>query len=147
VVAVAIFVPRAGSLHQKSPDPSMQNHITTLLIPVPQGGPTMRDKDDPIRYTIDDDTRQLIEAVLNNSETLADCQWDADSADDIRLLNRELGERFGIEYHTINIEESEDGDGNLTLTIKEQREADDRGHFRPKLVIDNDTDGFPDNDN
>ena len=107
----------------------------------------MQDKDDPIRYTIDTDTRELIEAVLNNSETLADCQWDADSADDIRLLNRELGERFGIEYHTINIEESEDGDGNLTLTIKEQREADDRGHFRPKLVIDNDTDGFPDNDN
>ena len=67
----------------------------------------MRDKDDPIRYTIDDDTRELIEAVLNNSETLADCQWDADSADDIRSLNRELGERFGIEYSTINIEESE----------------------------------------
>jgi hypothetical protein len=125
----------------------MPHHTTTLLIPVPQGEPTMRDEDDPIRYTIDEDTIKLLEAVLNNSETLADCQWDADSADDIRLLNRELGERFGIEYTNLEIEESEDGDGNLTLTIKEQREADDRGHFRPKLIVDNDTDGFPDNDN
>jgi len=107
----------------------------------------MRDDNDPIRYTIDEDTIKLLEAVLNNSETLADCQWDAESADDIRLLNRELGERFGIEYTNLEIEESEDGDGNLTLTIKEQREADDRGHFRPKLIVDNDTDGFGDNDN
>ena len=70
----------------------------------------MRDNDDPIRYTIDEDTIKLLEAVLNNSETLADCQWDSDSADDIRLLNRELGERFGIEYTSLEIEESEDGD-------------------------------------
>lgn len=107
----------------------------------------MRDNDDPIRYTIDEDTIKLLGEVLSYSEQQADCQIDEDASDHIRLLNRELGERFGIEYTNLEIEESEDGDGNLTLTLKEQREADDRGHFRPKLIVDNDTNGFPDNDN
>ena len=113
----------------------------TIFIPVPQGGPTMRDDDDPIRYTIDKDTIELLEAVLNNSERLADAQWEDDSADEIRLLNRELGDRFGLEYTDLTIIEGEDGDGNLQLTIKEHAEANNGNGFRPKLVVDN-SDGF-----
>ena len=78
----------------------------------------MNDNKPPRVYEVDTETQELLEEVLSYSETLADCQLDEEDRDYIRSRNRELGERFGLEYTEVYIETDEDAEGNPRLTVK-----------------------------
>ena len=103
--------------------------------------------DKPILYSIDDETKELLTEMLNLLEGLADLQMTDESTEEMRLLNRSVGERFGIEFSEIVIESDKDGDGNPRFTVKAYREKESSpreagSHLR--LVSDNDKKGVPD---
>ena len=47
-------------------------------------------------YTLDDQTRELLEQVLNMAQTTVDCQYDDAIADSMQLILQETAELFGI---------------------------------------------------
>ena len=48
----------------------------------------------------------------------ADAQVDQETEYEIRLINRELGDKFGLTLPTVEAIESKDADGNLVITLK-----------------------------
>ena len=107
----------------------------------------MTDDTKPMVYSVDDETKGLLTELLNLAEGLADLQMTDESTDELRLLNRMVGERFGIEFSEIVVESDQDSDGNPRFTVKSYREKEDipreaGSHLR--LVSDNDVKGAPD---
>ena len=107
----------------------------------------MTDDTKPMVYSVDDETKGLLTELLNITEGLADLQMTDESTEELRLLNRMLGERFGIEFSEIVLESDQDSDGNPRFTVKSYREKEDPpreagSHLR--LVSDNDVKGEPD---
>ena len=107
----------------------------------------MNDNEGPLVYSVDDETKELLTELLNLVEGLADLQMTEEATEELRLLNRMVGERFGIEFSEIVIESDKDGDGNPRFTVKAYREKDPfpreaGSHLR--LVSDNDKKGAPD---
>ena len=68
------------------------------------------DTDEPTVYSVDDDTKELLTELLNLIEGLADLQMTEESTAEMRLLNRMVGERFGIEFSEIVLESDKDSD-------------------------------------
>ena len=107
----------------------------------------MNDNMEPTIYSVDDETKGLLTELLNLVEGLADLQMTDESTEEMRLLNRMVGERFGIEFSEIVLESDKDSEGNPRFTVKAYREKDllprEAGsHLR--LVSDNDKKGAPD---
>ena len=107
----------------------------------------MTDDKGPMVYSVDDETKGLLTELLNITEGLADLQMTDESTEELRLLNRMLGERFGIEFSEIVLESDQDSDGNPRFTVKSYREKEEApreagSHLR--LVSDNDVKGAPD---
>tara|TARA_B100001559_G_C16294463_1_gene526670 strand:- start:109 stop:465 length:357 start_codon:yes stop_codon:yes gene_type:complete len=75
-------------------------------------------------YEVDDETKELLSALMNYMEMFSDAQVDQETAYELRLLNQELGKKFGITLTEIDIEESVDAEGNLNITLKKNREQD-----------------------
>lgn len=95
--------------------------------------------DEPILYSVDDETKQLLTELLNLVEGLADLQMTDEATEELRLLNRMVGERFDIEFSEIVVESDQDSDGNPRFTVRTYREpraADKPSYLR--LVSDND---------
>lgn len=109
--------------------------------------------DEPILYSVDDETKQLLTELLNLVEGLADLQMTDEATEELRILNRMVGERFDIEFSEIVVESDKDSDGNPRFTVKTYRSKDEEADERPsylRLVSDNDLKGAPDgmpNDN
>ena len=114
----------------------------------------MNDNIEPTIYSVDDETKGLLTELLNLVEGLADLQMTEESTDELRLLNRMVGERFGIEFSEIVLESDQDSEGNPRFTVKSYREeprATDKPSYL-RLVSDNDnppkaTDGASKGDN
>ena len=112
----------------------------------------MTDDTKPMVYSVDDETKGLLTELLNLVEGLADLQMTEESTDELRLLNRMVGERFGIEFSEIVLESDQDSEGNPRFTVKSYREepkATDKPSYL-RLVSDNDnppkaTDGASNN--
>ncbi len=75
-------------------------------------------------YIVDIETKELLVATMNFIEMFADAQVDQETEYEIRLVNRELGAKFGLTLPTIEAIESKDADGNPTLTFKQNEEQD-----------------------
>jgi len=109
--------------------------------------------DKPILYSIDDETKELLTEMLNLLEGLADLQMTDESTEEMRLLNRSVGERFGIEFRDIVLESDQDSDGNPRFTVMSYKEPNlrrDPSEYL-RLVSNRDlegaSDGVPKNDN
>lgn len=108
---------------------------------------TMTDDKGPMVYSVDDETKEILTEFLNLIEGLADLQMTDEATDELRLLNRDVGARFGIEFRDIVLESDEDSDGNPRFTVKSYRDKVELADKRPsylKLVSDNDVKGAPD---
>ena len=68
-------------------------------------------------YSIDDETRALLESVMNTAEMAADLQVDDDVRADLKELIMELGRRFSMTASTIQIEEHYNEDGSIDVKI------------------------------
>ena len=75
-------------------------------------------------YVVDLETKELLSAMMNFMEMFADAQVDQETEYEIRLINRDLGKKFGITHPEIEVEESLDADGNPTITLKQNKEQD-----------------------
>ena len=107
----------------------------------------MNDDTGPTIYSVDDETKGLLTELLNLVEGLADLQMTDESTEEMRLLNRMVGERFGIEFSEIVLESDKDSEGNPRFTVKSYRDKEELADKRPsylKLVSDNDSKGAPD---
>ena len=107
----------------------------------------MTDDKGPMVYSVDDETKGLLTELLNLVEGLADLQMTDESTEEMRLLNRMVGERFGIEFSEIVLESDKDSEGNPRFTVKSYRDKVELADKRPsylKLVSDNDVKGAPD---
>ena len=107
----------------------------------------MNDNEGPLVYSVDDETKELLTELLNLVEGLADLQMTDESTEEMRLLNRMVGERFGIEFSEIVLESDKDSEGNPRFTVKTYRSKDEVADERPsylRLVSDNDKKGTPD---
>ena len=58
----------------------------------------MTDDKGPMVYSVDDETKEILTEFLNLIEGLADLQMTDEATDELRLLNRDVGARFGIEF-------------------------------------------------
>ena len=83
----------------------------------------MNDKTLP--YIVDLETKELLVATMNFIEMFADAQVDQETEAEIRIINRELGDKFGLKRKEVEVEESVDADGNPTITLKQNREQDE----------------------
>lgn len=81
-------------------------------------------------YHLDDDTQELVEIVLTWAQELADLQKDDEAQADMQNLLLDLAERFHIQRNTVNIEETEDDNGDIHLKIRVEREP-----IEPKLTL------------
>ena len=107
----------------------------------------MTDDEGPMVYSVDDETKEILTEFLNLIEGLADLQMTDEATEELRLLNRDVGARFGIEFRDIVLESDEDSDGNPRFTVKSYRDKVELADKRPsylKLVSDNDVKGAPD---
>ena len=77
-------------------------------------------------YEVDDDTKELLSALMNYIEQFADAQVDQETGYELRLLNQELGKKFDMQLTEIDIEESYDADGNLSITLKQNNQQDEQ---------------------
>ena len=113
----------------------------------------MTDDTKPMVYSVDDETKGLLTELLNLVEGLADLQMTEESTDELRLLNRMVGERFGIEFSEIVVESDQDSDGNPRFTVMSYKEPSSRRDPSEylRLVSNRDlegaSDGVPKNDN
>ena len=64
---------------------------------------------DEITYDVDEDTRELLTEVLTLAQRVVDLQYDDDSADQLESVCVEVGRRFGIESHTMDVTETDEG--------------------------------------
>tara|TARA_Y100001978_G_scaffold202700_1_gene224742 strand:- start:914 stop:1159 length:246 start_codon:yes stop_codon:yes gene_type:complete len=70
-----------------------------------------------------------------------------EATEELRLLNRDVGARFGIEFTDIVLESDQDSDGNPRFTVKSYRTKEELADKRPsylRLVSDNDKQGASD---
>ena len=107
----------------------------------------MTDDKGPMVYSVDDETKEILTEFLNLIEGLADLQMTDEATEELRLLNRDVGARFGIEFRDIVLESDEDSDGNPRFTVKIYRDKVELAYKRPsylKLVSDNYVKGAPD---
>ena len=112
----------------------------------------MTDDTKPMVYSVDDETKEILTEFLNLIEGLADLQMTDEATEELRLLNRDVGARFGIEFTDIVLESDQDSEGNPRFTVKTYREkpsATDKPSYL-RLVSDNDnppkaTDGASNN--
>jgi len=81
---------------------------------------------------IDLETKELLVASLNHLEMFADAQVDQETEYEIRLINRELGDKFGLTLPTVEAIESKDADGNLVITLKANKEKDSEASSNAK---------------
>ena len=89
-----------------------------------------------MKYEIDDETRGLLEEVLQLAQRVVDLQYNDDTADDLQLILEETADRFGIRQTEVIVED--DGAGKLTITLRADEE-----HAKPAkptltIVADND---------
>ena len=75
-------------------------------------------------YQVDDDTKELLSALMNYIEMFADAQVDQETGYELRLLNCELGKKFNMKLTEIEVVESEDAEGNPSFTLKQNRKQD-----------------------
>ena len=64
---------------------------------------------DEITYDVDEDTRELLTEVLTLAQRVVDLQYDDDSADSLEAVCIEVGRRFGIESHVMDVTETDEG--------------------------------------
>ena len=96
-----------------------------------------------MKYTIDEETRELVEALIHLAQIAAQAQIDEDAQDDAYSLMNAVADTFGIERHEVTIDETEHEDGSLTLHIRT-----DEVKPKPTLtVISNDNLNTNDNSN
>ena len=66
-------------------------------------------------YDIDDDTRELLEEVLQFAQRLVDLQYDDETADAMQTILEELADRFGIQQTEISV--TTDEHGKITIDL------------------------------
>lgn len=74
-----------------------------------------------IEYTIDDETREMVEAALNCMMVVADAQINEDAADALVLIADTLADRFGVEKIDQEVHDGVDENGDPVTVIREVR--------------------------
>ncbi len=69
------------------------------------------------KYTLDDDTRELLEIILNWSAHYTELQAHEETQQDMAALIQETAQAFGIPYKTVHVEEIENPDGTVKLDV------------------------------
>ena len=82
-----------------------------------------------MKYEIDDDTRELLEEVLQLAQRVVDLQYNDAIAADLQLILDETAERFGIRQTELIVDD--DGAGKITITVMREPEPT----TKPKLTI------------
>lgn len=82
-----------------------------------------------MKYEIDDDTRELLEEVLQLAQRVVDLQYNEAIEADLQLILDETAERFGIRQTQLIVDD--DGEGKITITVKSEPEPTPK----PKLTI------------
>ena len=85
-----------------------------------------------VKYSVDDETRALIEDVLGMAQRVVDLQYDDNTGDDLQAILLEVAHRFGIPTQEVDVKVSEDG--VITAAIKPQEPTQPLKDTRPKLV-------------
>ena len=73
-----------------------------------------------MKYEIDDETRGLLEEVLQLAQRVVDLQYNDDIADDLQTILEETADRFGIRQTEVIVED--DGAGKLTITLRAEEQ-------------------------
>lgn len=79
---------------------------------------------DPIKptYTLDDETRSVLEAALNLLAQVAEMQITDEGLVNVYAIANDLADRFGIESRVANITQNDDG--TVTVTYTEEEDDD-----------------------
>ena len=93
-------------------------------LPIDQGANGDSALSDNKTIFVDLETKELLVASLNHLEMFADAQVDQETEYEIRQINRELGDKFGLKRTEVLTEEGVDAEGNPTLTFKQNEEQD-----------------------
>jgi len=75
-----------------------------------------------MKYEIDDDTRELLEAALNMLASVAEMQATDEGLAAVYSLANQIADTFGIESRVATVEEL---DGKLIVTYTEETDDDD----------------------
>lgn len=73
-----------------------------------------------MKYEIDDETRGLLEEVLQLAQRVVDLQYNDEIADDLQIILEETADRFGIRQTEVIVED--DGAGKLTITLRAEEQ-------------------------
>ena len=95
------------------------------------------DTEKPPTYSIDTETRQMVEAALNMVAQASSMQIQEESAESLIALCDAIADRFGIDSHDIEVR---DGEHTTLITVYETQDKK-----RPKLTV-IDGDKTPDDD-
>jgi len=74
-------------------------------------------------YTVDEETRTLLEAALNMMSQVAEQQVTDEGLATVYAMANDIAERFGIESRVAHVEQALDG--TITVTYTEEDEDDD----------------------
>ena len=83
-------------------------------------------------YNIDDETQEMLEAVLNMVAQTSTLQITDEGAEGLINLCDAIAERFGIEGRDITIDSVQDSEGNSKLITVYERKASNSN--KPKLT-------------
>lgn len=86
---------------------------------------------DEKRYSLDEDTEELVELILNWAQDTAEIQKDDDVRNDMIQDIQELARRFQITQNIVTIDETELENGDVQLKIHVEREEPKK----PKLRV------------
>ena len=75
-----------------------------------------------MKYQIDSETREHLEALLNMAVQVAELQYDDTARDGMYTIIEQVAEQFGIPKLYIETEQEVDSEGNTHITVKTTEE-------------------------
>lgn len=93
----------------------------------------MTQKQDPPYYEIDQETRDMLEALLNLTGGVADLQMDDVSREDVYALGDEIATRFGVPLVKVDAELGKTQDGEEVTVLRFRSDLTES--MPPKLTI------------
>ena len=81
---------------------------------------------------LQEDEQEILEAVLNLAQITADSQLDDDAKEDAQTVIEALADLFEIPRTRVTVDEQENSDGTITLTITQ---STDDVQKKPHLTV------------
>lgn len=97
----------------------------------------MTQRKDPPYYEIDNETRDMLEAVLNMIGGVAELQADDDSREDIFALGDEIATRFGVPLVKLESHPGQTTDGEPVTILRFRSDKTEKSPPKLTVVSDN----------